>query len=136
MKPGNPILSRVMIGSLSAIGLVLVFVFQGFNAAEVFGWTSNPTAQFVINRSIRFVVNDLLVIALIYALFVERKYVMFAFYVQIFGMIVFLLPYLVFKIQYPGYNGPLINFIHRLILNPILLLLLIPAFYFQRPRTS
>lgn len=91
----------------------------------------NP-ARFILNRSIRFVLNDVLAIGLIFALFYERKYVIFAMVAQLMGMFLFLIPYFILKVNYPGYNGPLISFLHRLILNPTLLLLLIPAFYFQK----
>jgi exosortase F-associated protein len=73
-----------------------------------------------------------LAILLIYALFYERKYVLFAVWVQVFGMVFVLIPYFIIKFNFPGYNGPLISFLHRLVLNPTLLLLLIPAFYYQK----
>ena len=40
--------------------------------------------------------------------------------------------YFIIKLNYPAYNGPMINYLHRLIINPTLLLLLIPAFYYQK----
>jgi exosortase F-associated protein len=71
-------------------------------------------------------------LGLIYALFVQRKYIVFAFFVQLIGIICFLLPYFVLKVYWPSYNGPLISFLHRLIMNPTVLMLLIPAFYYQK----
>lgn len=126
--------TRILLGVLALTGLVLVFLFQDINAAAFFHLSSIPAVQFVWNRIIRFLLNDALTIMLIYAIFYERKYVIFSIWTQIAGTLLFLLPYLIFKLYYPTYNGPLINFIHRLILNPVLLLLLIPAFYFQRRR--
>ncbi|SKC82925.1 exosortase F-associated protein [Ohtaekwangia koreensis] len=123
---------RIVIGILSAIGLALVFLFQRINVAEIFNLTNSSIHQFIINRTIRFLLNDLLTIGLIYALFYERKYLIFSFWVQGIGIIFFLIPYFVMKIYYPDYNGPLLSFLHRLILNPTLLLLLIPAFYYQK----
>jgi exosortase F-associated protein len=87
---------------------------------------------FVINRTVRFLLNDFLTVLLIYALFFERKYVVFALWVQAAGLVFILIPYFMLKFQFPRYNGPLISFLHRLVLNPTLLLLLIPAFYYQR----
>lgn len=81
-------------------------------------------------------VNDFLAIGLIYALFPEKKFVVFAFWVQLTGLIFLLLPYFLLKLQYPNYNGPLINFLHRIILNPTLILLLIPAFYWQKNKLT
>jgi exosortase F-associated protein len=123
---------RWVVGFAAVVGLGVVFVLQNANVALFFHLSSNESTQFLINRIVRFILNDLLTILLIFALFNDRKYVIFAFWVQLIGMIFFLIPYLVMKSYFPLYNGPLINYVHRLILNPILLLLLIPAFYFQR----
>src|SRR5688572_24045726 len=123
--------TRIFIGFFCVAGLVFVFLFQRIDIAGYFGIES-ITQKFLINRSIRFIVNDGLAIGLIYALFQERKYVMFAIYVQLAGMVVFLFPYFILKIYFPSYNGPLISFLHRLVLNPTLLMLLIPAFYYQK----
>lgn len=122
---------RFLIGVLSVTGLVLVFLFQRTDIAGAVGVEQNMW-KFVMNRSIRFMVNDVLAILLIYALFAERKYVLFAIGVQLFGLVFVLIPYFILKFNYPGYNGPLISFLHRLVLNPTLILLLIPAFYYQR----
>jgi exosortase F-associated protein len=129
MKPQPKV--RIVLGVLAVTGLVLVFLFQRTDIAGTVGVEQNIW-KFIVNRSIRFVVNDALAILLIYALFAERKYVLFAIAVQVFGLVFILLPYFILKFHYPGYNGPLISFLHRLVLNPTLILLLIPAFYYQR----
>lgn len=121
---------------ISIIGLILVFLFQRFDVAEWIGWGGKAIHRFLINRTIRFLANDVLAIGLIYALFAERKYIIFSLYVQLAGVVLVLLPYYIAKLYFPAYNGPLISFLHRLILNPILLLLLIPAFYYQRRQAS
>lgn len=122
---------RIGVGIFSVAGLVLVFLFQRLDAAILLGVEQNVW-RFIINRSIRFIINDALAIMLIYALFYERKYVLFSVWVQLFGMVLILFPYFIIKFNFPGYNGPLISFLHRLVLNPTLLLLLIPAFYYQK----
>ena len=50
--------------------------------------------------------------------------------VQLAGLVFILVPYLVLKLGFDAGNGPLVSFLHRLVLNPTLLLLLIPAFYY------
>ncbi|MFN3841570.1 MAG: exosortase F system-associated membrane protein [Cyclobacteriaceae bacterium] len=112
------------------LGLLLVFLFQRIEIATALGVQDNMW-KFVTNRSIRFILNDLLSLLLIYGLFPQRKYVLFAIGVQVFGSVFILLPYFILKFEYPSYNGPLISFLHRLVLNPLLMLLLIPAFYLQ-----
>jgi exosortase F-associated protein len=114
---------------LTLAGLVTVFLFQQTNVAALCGIT--PPGSFYFNRTIRFLVNDGLTIGLIWAVFEKRKYVVFALWVQVFGFFFFLLPYFALKLFFTSYNGPLLSFIHRLIFNPTLLLLLIPALYYQ-----
>jgi len=123
---------RIVVGVLCCLGLLVVFLFQRVDVAAAAGVQLSGIGKFLLNRTIRFVVNDALAIGLIYALFHKRKYIMFALYVQLFGVIAFLLPYFVLKIYFPAYNGPYLNFLHRLILNPTLLMLLVPAFYYQK----
>jgi exosortase F-associated protein len=126
---------RMVVGILCVLGLVCVFIFQRWDCAALLG-IETPINRFLFNRTIRFLLNDAFAIGMIYALFAERKYVMFSLYVQAAGVFLFLLPYFVLKIYFPSYNGPLISFLHRLILNPILLMLLIPAFYYQKRLSS
>jgi exosortase F-associated protein len=126
---------RWILGFGCAVGLLLIFIFQGVDVAEIFTAVEPGIGRFLINRSLRFLLNDACVIGLIYALFSDRKYVVFSLYVQVFGMIFILAPYFVIKVRFPQYNGPLVSFLHRLVLNPTLLLLLIPAFYYQRSRS-
>jgi exosortase F-associated protein len=130
MRPGTII--RLVIGIVCLSGLVAVFIFQDFNVASRIDPGSSRLEKFLINRSIRFILNDTLAIGLIFAIFRERKFVVFSVWVQLAGMFVFLIPYFILKIYMPSYDGPLISFLHRLILNPTLLLLLIPAFYYQK----
>ncbi|HYG17495.1 MAG TPA: exosortase F system-associated protein [Ohtaekwangia sp.] len=132
MLPLNNITIRWLAGITCTAGLTAVYLFQGFDMAMTLELGSKPIERFLVNRTIRFVLNDAFTIGIIYALFEKRKYVLFAVAVQFTGMIVFLFPYFVLKLYFPGYNGPLLSFLHRLIVNPVLLLLLIPAFYYQR----
>ncbi len=121
---------RWLIGICCALGLLAFFVVQGYNFAGKVG-VEDSQLTFFVNRSFRFLINDGLAMGLIYALFSERKYVVFALWVQLAGLVGILLPYFALKYYWPHYNGPLISFLHRLVLNPTLLLLLIPAFYYQ-----
>jgi len=123
---------RIFIGVLSVIGLVLVFLLQRVDIATMVGVGNAAIDRFLFNRTIRFLLNDAFTLGLIYALFVERKYIIFSLYVQVAGVVFFLLPYFVLKIYFPSYNGPMISFLHRLVMNPTLLMLLIPAFYYQK----
>lgn len=125
-------LNRWIIGLACVAGLVFVYLFQKLDPAGAINPELSGINRFLINRMIRFLLNDAFMIGLIYALFTEKKYVIFALWVQLVGVVLFLIPYFILKIYYPGYNGPMISYLHRLILNPTLLLLLIPAYYYQR----
>ena len=123
--------TRIVLAVLAVAGLVVVFLYQRIDIGAMVG-IDNASWKFIVNRSIRFLLNDALAILLIYALFQERKYVVFSIWVQLFGMLFILVPYFIIKFNFPYYNGPLVSFLHRLVLNPTILLLLIPAFYYQK----
>ncbi len=126
---------RIALMVVSFVALIVIFLFQHFNYVNfLLGEDAGRSAIFVfnMNKTIRFLLNDAFTILLIACLFREKKYVWFAFAIQLIGTVFILIPYLVMKTYYPGYNGPLISFIHRLVINPLLLLLLIPAFLYQK----
>lgn len=122
---------RIALAVTCLFGLLFTFLFQRISFVHYLHIGGSQTVQFIVNRTIRFVINDVFAIGLVYAIFPLRKYMIFSIFVQVAGMMFFLFPYFLLKILLPDYNGPLINFLHRLILNPVLVLLLIPAFYFQ-----
>ena len=127
---------RIVLGIGCTMGLIIVFIWQRFDYSAMLGLKLEFIQKFIINRTFRFLLNDFLAIGLIYALFPERKYVVFALWVQVIGVVFILIPYFVLKVYFPAYNGPLISHLHRLIMNPMLLLLLIPAFYYQKTTST
>lgn len=86
---------------------------------------------FIVNKLGRYLLNDLLSIALIYGLFYNTAYLRFAFWVLLFGLIILLPLYLAIYIHQPQGYSSMISHLHRLVLNPVLMMLLIPAFYLQ-----
>lgn len=132
----NSNLKYLIIGTLCAAGLAAVYLFQRIDLAALLGLADTKMQRFLVNRTIRFLLNDAFMIGIIYALFREKKYLLFAIWVQLAGIVFLLIPYFILKVRFPNYNGPLINFLHRLILNPTLMILLIPAFYMQRKKNN
>jgi exosortase F-associated protein len=126
----NPKTVRWSVGIVSVIGLLALFLFQRINFASILNIT-DKNLTFIFNKSFRFVVNDGLMIGVIYSLFAKRKFVLFALIVQLAGIVFILMPYFILKLYFHTGNGPLISFLHRLILNPTLMILLIPAFWLQ-----
>ncbi len=113
-----------------------MYLFQHTDYASFFLIKSWP-GNLIFNRFLRFVINDLLVLLLIYGLFARKEYIVLALWVQLFGLVFILIPYLYIKVSYPSYTGAFFSFLHRLVVNPLLLLLVIPAiFYMEVSRLS
>lgn len=119
--------------------LIMIYLFQRINyiheISSLLGLSIDAIESkmvYSMNKTIRYILNDVMTIIIIYAIFYKRKYVIFSIYVQLFGLIILLPIYLIAKWHYPSYNGPLINYLHRLTLNPVLLMLLVPVFIFQK----
>jgi predicted permease len=125
-----PMYFRRAAGVVSVLGLLGVFLFQR-DLSGYFLERSSPIMSFMVNRAIRYVANDLFATLLVLALFGKKRYVWVAIYVQLLGLMLILVPYMVLKVYHPGYNGPLLSFFHRLILNPTLIYLLIFFFWYQ-----
>ncbi len=119
---------RMGVMLFSVLGLALVYIFQNFDLASVL-FVKNWPMNFILNRTIRFILNDFFVILLIYAIFNRKDYVVVALFVQLFGFIFILVPYLIIKINFPSHMGLFVSFLHRLVVNPLLLILLLPGFF-------
>ena len=127
---------RIFFVLISLTGLSLIYFFQNFNYLQFLTGSTefHPNFIFSINRISRFILNDLLAILLIWAIFYERKYVLVAFIIQAFGLFIIMPIYLIIKLSLEGdseISSPLLSFLHRLIIHPFLILLLIPAFLLQ-----
>ena len=138
---------RITYGLMAVLLLILMYMLQRLNyCALLFSAFSLPDGQagfqlpsdnfqFIFNRTIRYIINDLSVILLIFVLFQNRALTQVAFALQLFGLIVILPIYFYIKLSLEGpteISSPLLSFIHRIVVNPILMLLLIPAFFYQQ----
>ena len=137
---------RISFIGIGVIGLFLVYFFQEYlDFHSVFFEFSAPerlpygvafidieTFPFIVNKAGRYILNDLFSISLIYGLFGERKYARFAFFVMLFGLFVLLPVYLYLYLAQPEGFSSMISHLHRVVMNPVLMMLLIPAFYFQK----
>lgn len=133
---------RLALAFLALLGLAFFYTKQDYDFVawktvynQSFGGqiTDGKELNFVISRLIRFLANDLLCILLIYALFNNRRYVMLGFYVQLFGLLVLFPLYIILSLNaetYSDYSSFVV--LYRLVMNPILMVLLIPALYFQQ----
>ena len=128
---------RLLFIAVALVALLAIFVFQQFSYSSfilnnLLDVQISTSWEFSLNKFARFLLNDLAVILLIHGIFYEKKYIVLAMYVLCFGFLFILLPYLFLVNKYPEYNGPLYSHLHRLIMNPILLLFLIPVLLYQK----
>lgn len=132
----NKLVIRILSFFISLVALIFIYLFQEFNYGAALGnlleISASETTFWVISKLIRFFLNDGFAILMIFALFEEKKYVVFAFLVQILGFIFFLIPYLILSLSFSFQHEASLSYLHRIIMNPTLLMLLIPAFYYQK----
>lgn len=85
------------------------------------------------------VFNDLACMILILVLFKERKYLVISFYLFLAELLVVLPLYFIIKLSVEGdseISSPLFSQIHRIVVNPILMILLMFGFFYQRIRQN
>jgi exosortase F-associated protein len=126
--------------AISLFGLATVFLFQNADILDLCGsCTFHPYTHFVVRKAIRVLLNDTFMLLFIHALFRDPSVTRLALYIQLIDTLVLLPIYLVIKLGYEGdaeISMPLLSQLHRLIVNPTLMVLLIPAVYYQRIRAG
>jgi exosortase F-associated protein len=128
----------VLIGLLGLLGLVAAYLFQYTDILSVFALSSSAEARFIANRFVRIIINDSSMMAILYALFYDRGVLKLAFYIQLIDLFLLFPIYLAFKLPAEGaseLSSPFLSQFHRLIVNPTLMILLIPALIFQRTKS-
>jgi|SRR5579859_343309 len=132
--------SRAALVCVGLSGLVLVYVFQQVNYLRLFfSGEVSANAVFIFNKTFRLVINDLLCVILILGLFEERKFMKMAFLVFVFELVVVLPLYFWIKLKTEGdseISSPLLSQIHRLVVNPMLMFILMAGFYYQKFRAT
>jgi len=126
--------------------LLLVYVFQKISYAGLInnflpgGFEINhPNIVFIVNRMLRLIINDGACMLLIWGLFKETKYLKAAFLVFCIELLIILPAYFTVKLTLEGpseLSSPLLSQIHRIIVNPLLMVILTIAFYYQKVTTG
>lgn len=127
---------RIALVIFGVAGLVVVFLFQqaGF-LGQLVDKGSHPYLSFSFSRTLRLLLNDFFMLMLLAGWFQSRAVLRLAFAIQLIDFFVLLPVYLLVKLNLEGdieISSPLLSQFHRLIVNPTLMILLIPAVYFQR----
>ena len=123
--------------------LVLIYVFQRVDFFSlIFGGIfeqPHAYARFSFNRAFRMIVNDIACLCLIWVWFPERKFIRLAGVVFLIEVFIILPVYLWIKLSLEGdseISSPWLSQVHRLIVNPLLMILLMIAFLYQRKQES
>ncbi len=136
---------RLFLIALGALGLFAIYFFQHyldfyhllqFEPPQEIFYTSDyqdvDAVAFSINKLFRYLFNDLFAMAIIAGLFPEKAYLRFAFFVLLFGLLILSPCYIGLYLWQPAGFSSTIGHLHRLVMNPVLMMLLIPAFFYQK----
>lgn len=128
---------RVLLVIAACTLLATTYILQQGNFAGELGIVTqgNEKVIFVLNKTARLVINDFACILLIHSFFQERKYTRLAFYVFLIELLILLPCYFAIKLTLEGpteISSPILSQIHRLIVNPMLMMVLIASFYYQK----
>ncbi len=125
--------SNLVLLLIGATGIALTFLFQDFYFSEEL--VNDEVTRFIFRKTLRVLLNDVFMLLIIYAWFNDRQVTRLALFIQLVDGAVLLPLYLILKLTIEGsseISSPLLSQLHRLIINPTLMILLIPAIYFQR----
>jgi exosortase F-associated protein len=135
-------MKKYLLIALSLSILLLVYLFQRVSYAAIINALLPDTLHiiipnliFVVNKTVRLILNDVACMIFIYAVFPQKIYLKASFYLFLAELLVLLPLYLVVKLSLEGnseLSSPLLSQIHRLIVNPLLMFLLILGFVYQR----
>ena len=133
---------RFFLIALPVLALVVIYIFQRFSFVSMLNSmlpqsmeVTHPYVIFIINKTTRLILNDLVCMWLIYLLFQNKIFLRGAFYLFLIELFIILPIYFFFKLNLEGdseLSSPLLSQIHRLIVNPLLMFLLILGFVYQR----
>jgi exosortase F-associated protein len=128
-------LPRYLTAILAIVVLLVSFQFRTLNfTGLLLGQGADDLRPWIIitNKVIRYLVNDLAALALLWVIFQRRDFLQLAVAVLLFGLIVLLPLYFVGFFYFQDRLGVTLSYLHRLVMNPTLMMLLIPLFYYVK----
>jgi len=127
---------------IGCFGLVLVYIFQmqifydphqNFSVNDVHAKVPElDVMHYILSKILRYSLNDGFALLIIWGLFANKKYMRFAVIIFLIGLLILLPLYLALSISFYPNSFTFLNHLHRIVLNPVLMMLLIPAFYYQQ----
>ncbi len=135
-------MKRYMILGFALLALVLIYLFQRVSYADMLNSIlpqaleiRNANGVFIFNRTGRLILNDTACMVIIWTLFQQTKYLKAAFLVFLVELLIILPLYFTIKLSLEGdseLSSPFLSQIHRMIVNPLLMFLLMIGFLYQR----
>lgn len=89
------------------------------------------SVKLLLNFFLRYALNSMLSLALLYVIFRKADMIRFAATLYGFLFVVFLLAFIIFWQGWAGEQKTLLFYARRFLIQPLLILLFLPAFYFQ-----
>jgi exosortase F-associated protein len=126
---------RIFLIVVAFVGLAVVFLFQQIDVLKLLGLQAHPFVHFSIKKLVRVFLNDTFMLMLLYGWFYTPSITRLAWKIQLIDTFLLLPLYLLLKLVWEGdseISSPLLSQFHRLIVNPTLMILIIPAVYYQR----
>jgi exosortase F-associated protein len=125
-----------------AAALALVYILQrdlfysgfldsGAGTVKVEGFDAK---KFAAGKLLRFLINDTGSLLIIFGLFRRKDFMRFGFRLFLVELLILLPAYLVMVTYAYESTRFFLQHLHRLVVNPVLMMLLIPAFYYQLHR--
>jgi exosortase F-associated protein len=127
---------RLLLLTLSFAGLALIYLLQeSLTPSSLLNAQIPESSDFILKKLVRVTLNDLCMLLFLYAWFNSKSITKLGLWVQAIDTFILLPVYIIIKLNFEGtseISAPLLSQWHRLIVNPTLMLLLIPAIYYQR----
>jgi exosortase F-associated protein len=89
-------------------------------------------AKLVFNTTLRFVLNSLISLGILYVVFKDKSMVKFSALIFVLAYVLLLIPFLYFVINPKQEDYYLFFNIRRFLIQPIIIMVLLPAFYYQK----
>lgn len=131
---------RLLLLTMAISGLAIIYLLQeSLILSAIIPVQISSNVEFIFKKLIRVTLNDLFMLLFLYAWFNDKSIIKLGLWVQAIDTFILLPIYLIIKLSVEGsseISTPLLSQWHRLIVNPTLMLLLIPAIYYQRFKES
>ena len=129
-------IKKIVMVTISLLGLFCIYIFQDYLDLSLYtNALESESSIFLFKKAMRLVLNDTCMLLFIYAWFQDNKITKTAAFIQAIDTFVLLPLYLILKLTIEGnseISSPLLSQLHRLIVNPTLMILYIPAIYYNR----